>query len=124
NYPDLLTLLEWTAGHHLEQNALFGCGIIEHLDADCIGLSEVCLQSQFVINFWPLHGRQPARFPLEIIAPRSPAERVCAHKGIMSLTCLGQFARLRDARFGFVALKYKIQKPNDETVRQQNERAH
>ena len=41
-----------------------------------------------------------------------------------SLTCFDQFGRMRDAHFAFVALKHTIQEPNNETVREQNERAY
>src|SRR6266487_5793557 len=40
------------------------------------------------------------------------------------LTCLHQFPRLCDMRFGLVTLQHAIQKPNDETVHQQNERSY
>src|SRR5439155_22725725 len=43
---------------------------------------------------------------------------------LMLLTCLDQFVRLRGVGFGLIALEYRIQEPNNETVCQQNERAY
>ena len=62
-------------------------------------------------------------FPLEVIAARSPSERLRADKRIIYLNGLDQFARLRDVWLCLVALKHAIQEPDNETIRQQNERA-
>ena len=63
-------------------------------------------------------------FPLEGIAARFPSERLRADKRIIYLNGLDQFARLRDLGFGLVAFEDAIQEPDNETVRQQNERAY
>src|SRR5438874_12810106 len=62
--------------------------------------------------------------PLEVFVARSPAERVPACKPMICLTRLDQFTPVHDVRLGLVPFKYAIQKPNNETVRQQNEHAH
>jgi hypothetical protein len=43
---------------------------------------------------------------------------------MICLTSLDQFTPLHDVRLGLVPFKDEIQKPNNETVRQQNEHAH
>src|SRR5947207_3843381 len=116
--------LEWAAALHLEQDALLGRRIIQYLNADCFGLSEIRQQSHAVIKFWPLHGHSIPGSPLEVFAARSPAERVPACKPMICLTRLDQFTPVHDVRLGLVPFKDAIQKPNNETVRQQNEHAH
>ena len=81
DYPDLLALFEWAARHHFEQNAFLGSRIFEHLDADCVGFSEVRLQPQFIVYFRHLAlpaGVDMRRKTKSLLA--LPAERVRAHK--------------------------------------------
>ena len=82
NDPDLLTLLERAARHELEQNPLFGSRIVEHLDDDCFSFAEVRQQSQVVINFRPLHGRQIPRVLAKVFDAPCRAECVDRHKQI------------------------------------------
>jgi len=63
-------------------------------------------------------------FPLEVIAARSPSERLRANKRIIYLNGLDQFARPRGVGLGLVAFEDAIQEPDNETVRQQDERAY
>ena len=63
-------------------------------------------------------------FPLEIIGARCPAERLRADKWNIYLDSLNQLARLLDVGLGLVTFEHAIQEPDNETVRQQNERAH
>ena len=63
-------------------------------------------------------------FPLEIIGARSSADRVRVDKPVIYLNSLDQFARLLDVDPRLVTFEHAIQEPDNETVRQQNERAH
>ena len=63
-------------------------------------------------------------FPLEIIGARCPAERLPAHRRIIYLNSLDYFTRLLDVGLGLVTFEHEIQEPDNETVRQQNERAY
>jgi len=114
-----LPLLEWAARHDLEQNSLFGSRIIEHLDDDRFSFAEARQQSQIVINVRPLHGQQIPGVPGKVFDPRCRVECVGGRNKSMHLNGLDQFAFRRDLGVGFLAFKHPIQKPNDETVRQQ-----
>ena len=101
-------MLERAARHDLEQNALFGSRIVEHIDDDCFSLSDVRQQSQVVINVRPLHGQQIPVFPLKVFDPRCRAECVGGRNKSMHLNGLDQFALRRDLGVGFLAFEHPI----------------
>ena len=106
NDPDLLTLLERAARHHLEQNSLFGRRIIQHLDDDCFSFADVSQQSQVVINVRLLHGQQIPVFPLKYSTLAAvPSVSVGRNKS-MHLNGLDQFALRRDLGVRFLAFKH------------------
>jgi hypothetical protein len=83
-------------------------GLSSTLDNDCFSFSDVCQQSQVIINVRSLHGQQIPRVSAKVFDPRRRAECVGGRNKSMHLNRLDQFGLRRDFDITFLRFEHAI----------------